>query len=266
MPVPTISRTLLAAIILVSGALSPRSDAEETEVPPQGSAVKLAWDLSEEPDIAGYRVHYGPESGLYTETIDVGFMVNAELTGLATGAVYFSAVTAYNSSGLESPFSNEISFTVQSSLQYSDEDHDGLSDYFEAIYSGDEGLHPDSDLDGDGLNALAEFVHGLDPTQAQGWPREPIGTIEIDGERYLCVHYFVDPLALQFATIHSERSTDISHEELWASGHTVQVSSSPSEKYPGLLRIVERSLSPLSAQRHEFLRLAYEVIDTQISP
>lgn len=249
---------ILATAILVSGVMS--SQLEAVEDPAHSASVKLAWDLSWEPDIAGYRVHYGPESGVYTESVDVGYQIKADLSGLTVGATYYSAVTAYNDSGLESPFSNEISFTATAPGQEIDTDQDGLSDFFESNYGGEAGLDPLSDLDGDGLSALAEFAHGLNPTQKLSMPLFTAETLEMGEERYLCVSYFLDPQAQAFVAVRSERCIDCGVNAVWNTGETVQVSSTPSEEHPGLLKIVERSLSPMSAQPREFLRFRYEVV------
>src|SRR3972149_5909585 len=51
-------------------------------------------------DLAGYKIHYGTTSGNYTTVIDVGNVTT-----------YF-ATTAYDSSGNESGYSNEVSKTI----------------------------------------------------------------------------------------------------------------------------------------------------------
>ena len=252
--------------ILMGVLLQPETRANPEETAVVTGTVKLAWDLSWEPNIAGYRVYYGLESGNYTETLDVSYQVKAELTGLLVGETYYSAVTAYNTSGLESDYSNEISFTVSAPPENpegstsGDSDDDGLSDYFETSYGGGEDLDPLSDLDGDGLIALGEFAHGLDPTKPHDRPHLQTEIIQADDERYLCLRYLIDPLASRFVVIHPERSTDVSGPDSWQTGQTVQVSSSPSEQYPDLIEIVERSLSPVTAQAREFLRFRYEVV------
>lgn len=73
-------------------------------------SVTLAWDANPEPDIAGYRVSYGTTSGIYTQQIDVGNTTNAAISDLAGNETYFFVVTAYNTAGLESLPSNELSF------------------------------------------------------------------------------------------------------------------------------------------------------------
>jgi hypothetical protein len=70
--------------------------------------VTLAWDQNTEADLAGYKIHHGATSGQYDKHIDVGNVTQYTVTGLQAGMQYFAA-TAYNTSGIESAFSNEIS-------------------------------------------------------------------------------------------------------------------------------------------------------------
>jgi hypothetical protein len=76
----------------------------------RASDVTLMWDANTETALTGYKVYYGAASGSYSQTIDVGNVTTFTVTGLGVG-VYFFAVTAYNTLGLESGFSNEV-FTV----------------------------------------------------------------------------------------------------------------------------------------------------------
>ena len=84
------------------------------------SNVTLSWQAPTENadgsalvDLKGYKVHYGPASKTYSDTIQVA---NAGLTtyvvqNLVAGQYYF-AVTAYNSAGQESSLSPEVSTKV----------------------------------------------------------------------------------------------------------------------------------------------------------
>jgi len=74
--------------------------------------VTLAWSPSPSSTIAGYRVYLGPASQVYTDTVDAGNATTVTISNLIAGATYFFAVTAYDIIGLESDFSNEISYTV----------------------------------------------------------------------------------------------------------------------------------------------------------
>lgn len=89
---------------------------------PDGSetlySVELHWDpptenVDESPlaDLAGYRVYEGSEPGHYDWVSDVGSSTMAKLESLPAGTYYFS-VTAYDSAGNESDFSNEISTSL----------------------------------------------------------------------------------------------------------------------------------------------------------
>lgn len=73
--------------------------------------VTLAWDANTEPDLAGYRIYFGPASRAYGAPIVIGTQTTYTITGLPAGTYYF-AVTAYNTAGLESGFSNEVSATI----------------------------------------------------------------------------------------------------------------------------------------------------------
>ena len=44
--------------------------------------VTLAWDKNPEPDIAGYKMHYGMTSGNYEYSVDVGNFASCTISGL----------------------------------------------------------------------------------------------------------------------------------------------------------------------------------------
>lgn len=71
--------------------------------------VTLAWDPTNEPGIAGYRVEFGPYPGYYTNNLDVGNRTTARITGLVTGTPYYFVVRAYNTSRTLGEPSVEIS-------------------------------------------------------------------------------------------------------------------------------------------------------------
>jgi hypothetical protein len=79
--------------------------------------VTLAWDTNTEPDLAGYRLYYGTASGHYQFVIDVGKATTYTVSGLAIGT-YFFAITAYNRSGLESGYSNEVSKDISAAATF----------------------------------------------------------------------------------------------------------------------------------------------------
>jgi len=62
-------------------------------------------------DLTGYKVYYGASPGEYSEVVDVGNVTSYTASKLPPGSHYF-AVTAYNSVGDESEYSDEVSKTV----------------------------------------------------------------------------------------------------------------------------------------------------------
>jgi hypothetical protein len=71
--------------------------------------VTLTWDANTEPDPAGYRIYHGTSSGVYPNVTDVGNMTTATISNLTAGQTYYFAVTAYDTEGRESGYSNEVS-------------------------------------------------------------------------------------------------------------------------------------------------------------
>ena len=82
-----------------------------TTVQATGS-VTLAWNRSTDPIVAGYKIYYGGASGAYTNTVNTGSATNATVSGLVQGTTYYFAATTYSASGMESPFSSEVSYLV----------------------------------------------------------------------------------------------------------------------------------------------------------
>ena len=63
----------------------------------------------------GYNIYYGGASGNYTNMLSAGNATNITVSGLVEGAIYNFAATTYNKSGIQSPFSNEVSYSVPTS-------------------------------------------------------------------------------------------------------------------------------------------------------
>lgn len=110
------SRITTAAVTLAALALAfgndllpgdPPTGPPPTTAEGQVREVKLAWDPNPEPDIAGYRLHYGEASGVYTTSVDVGNVTTSPLE-LPLDKVSYTVVTVYNTAGLESLPSNEL--------------------------------------------------------------------------------------------------------------------------------------------------------------
>jgi hypothetical protein len=79
---------------------------------PGQSTVTLAWDPSPGTGVAGYRIYQGGSSRTYTNLMQVGNVTSATISGLMAGASYFFPIKAWGRNGLDSDFSNEISYTV----------------------------------------------------------------------------------------------------------------------------------------------------------
>ena len=75
------------------------------------ATITAMWNANSETDLAGYKLSYGTQTGVYTTTVDVGNVTSRPLT-LAGGQRYYFAVRAYNMSAMISPYSAEVFFDV----------------------------------------------------------------------------------------------------------------------------------------------------------
>ena len=99
-------RTLATTVALISLSLCPRALATLQA----DSQVTLSWSRNREPDLQGYRIHYGFLPGEYEFTLDADLDTVYTVTNLDDITYYF-AVTAYDTAGNESDFSEEVSWT-----------------------------------------------------------------------------------------------------------------------------------------------------------
>jgi uncharacterized membrane protein YgcG len=83
--------------------------------------VTLGWDSNDEPDLEGYVIYRNTNSPgppySYSDTVSEDELVDplypkAKLTGLQEGKEYYIALTAYNTDGVESSFSNDVCVEV----------------------------------------------------------------------------------------------------------------------------------------------------------
>lgn len=75
-------------------------------------SASVAWDPVVGTNLAGYKVYVGMSPGVYGMPIDVGNVTSYVVNSLFIGATYYVVVTSYNSSGLESSPSTEVSKTI----------------------------------------------------------------------------------------------------------------------------------------------------------
>jgi fibronectin type III domain protein len=103
-PVPTPSPT-------------PTATPVPTPSPTPASSITLAWNAdvpTSDPvtNTVGYKLYIGLASGIYTQSTSLGNTTEVILSNLISGTTYYYVVTAYNSAGVESSPSNEVSYSV----------------------------------------------------------------------------------------------------------------------------------------------------------
>jgi len=78
------------------------------------SSALLTWNPSVSPNVTGYKIYYGPVSGVYNNTLTVSGArtTNITVTRLTTGKTYYFAATALDALGDESQFSKEAVYSV----------------------------------------------------------------------------------------------------------------------------------------------------------
>ncbi len=76
--------------------------------------VELNWQANKELDLSSYYVYYGKSSRNYGPPILVGKSTSHIVSNLETGAQYYFAVTAVDTSNNESGFSPEVKATAKS--------------------------------------------------------------------------------------------------------------------------------------------------------
>src|SRR5579864_547686 len=66
-----------------------------------GASLTAAWNPS--PEATGYKLSWGTQSGVYSNTVDVGNQTSWQVTGLACKTAFYFVVRAYNSAGTSAP-------------------------------------------------------------------------------------------------------------------------------------------------------------------
>jgi hypothetical protein len=135
-----------------------------------GAQVTLGWtsptlDINGQPltGLAGFRIHYGTNSHVYSSTVSVGNVTSHTLSNLNGTATYYMAITAFNAQGEESAMAGEMAWSA------TDADADGMADAWEIAHLAGVAASlaiATADADGDGLCNLDEFIGGSIPTNA----------------------------------------------------------------------------------------------------
>jgi len=100
-------RWALALLALLPFAAVAQGTLSLTWVPPTTNT-----DGSQLTNLAGYKVYWGPQAGLYPNSVAVNDPgASAHVLNLAAGT-WFSVVTAVNVAGIESNFSNAVTKTI----------------------------------------------------------------------------------------------------------------------------------------------------------
>lgn len=144
------------------------------------ATVQVSWAANTEPDIAGYKVYCGNSSGSYPYVYDAGNSTSRTLTGMINGRNYYFAVTAYDTSGNESGYSQEIHVLIPADatggsggpVSPTDSDYDGIPDDVEVSLGLDPSYALDAleDSDGDGFVNLVEYMAGASPVNPGDHP------------------------------------------------------------------------------------------------
>jgi hypothetical protein len=72
-------------------------------------AILLTWSAVPNEGVVGYTVYYGPASGDYVSSLNLGAVTNTVVQGLTGGQTYYFAVASMDAYGNQGPYSSEAS-------------------------------------------------------------------------------------------------------------------------------------------------------------
>lgn len=75
----------------------------------------LSWVANTDPAVVGYKLYYSNESGIYSQSVDVGNATSYTVNNLSDGKTYFFSAVAYDAWGHQSDYSNEVSKSIPAS-------------------------------------------------------------------------------------------------------------------------------------------------------
>jgi hypothetical protein len=76
--------------------------------PASADTMVLSWDPNPEPEVVGYILHVGTQSGWYTQRLDAGMATSFAWSEATAGQQYCFALSAYFAGYLEGPLSSEV--------------------------------------------------------------------------------------------------------------------------------------------------------------
>ena len=87
----------------------------------------LTWNANTEQDLWGYKIYHGTSPGSYSDSVLTGLTATPDfpqytVINLTDGSSYYFVVTALDTFGNESAFSNEVSKTIGSASEGSNSD------------------------------------------------------------------------------------------------------------------------------------------------
>lgn len=87
--------------------------------------VSLTWSPNTEPDVAGYKIYYGSSSRSYHTVLNVDNVTEYTFPAFERSGQYFFAVTAYDTLGNESDFSDEVTTYINGTADDNPGDDNG---------------------------------------------------------------------------------------------------------------------------------------------
>lgn len=112
---PQVSGTTTASLSFASNAGSPVITLSGNGVAPVQHSASLSWTFSKTTGVVGYNVYRGTVSGgPYAQVGSLGSGLTYMDTGVSAGQTYYYGVTAVDSTGTESVFSNQAQAVVPS--------------------------------------------------------------------------------------------------------------------------------------------------------
>jgi hypothetical protein len=103
------STTVPVTLTVTSGSTSSLTSPSTSS---SSNTANLTWSPDTSTNLAGYKIYVGTSSGVYSSAVNVGNVTTYAVTNLGIGTTYYFAVSAFNSSGIESGFSNEVSKSI----------------------------------------------------------------------------------------------------------------------------------------------------------